>query len=381
MVKREIFAGADVLLASPDLLSKLAAYPSVGMVTNPTGITKAGDPVYEKLSGRIPLAALFSPEHGVRGEMQAGAAVDEYADGATGLPVYSLYGPGKAAAEERIGALGCLLFDIQDIGSRYYTYQYTLTDCMAVCAAKGVPVWVLDRPPFIGCEAQGNLLDRRFASGVGRFPIPARTGATIGELAAYLNEAEGIGCDLTVVPCRGVSSSMFFDEGDLPLVNPSPNLPSPDCALIYVGTCLFEGTNVSEGRGTTKPFELFGAPWLDSRSLLGELRSLDLPGCVFRETFFTPTFSKYAGELCRGIQIHVTDRRAYKPFDAGVWALTLIRRLHPDVFAHRKFLFNLFGSDEILREGFDPAGYLAEAEASEALAAYREGILRHRLYE
>ena len=272
MVKREIFAGADVLLASPDLLSKLAAYPSVGMVTNPTGITKAGDPVYEKLSGRIPLAALFSPEHGVRGEMQAGAAVDEYADGATGLPVYSLYGPGKAAAEERIGALGCLLFDIQDIGSRYYTYQYTLTDCMAVCAAKGVPVWVLDRPPFIGCEAQGNLLDRRFASGVGRFPISARTGATIGELAAYLNEAEGIGCDLTVVPCRGVSSSMFFDEGDLPLVNPSPNLPSPDCALIYVGTCLFEGTNVSEGRGTTKPFELFGAPWLDSRSLLGELR-------------------------------------------------------------------------------------------------------------
>ncbi len=381
MVKREIFAGADVLLASPDLLSKLAAYPSVGMVTNPTGITKAGDPVYEKLSGRIPLAALFSPEHGVRGEIQAGATVDEYADGATGLPVYSLYGPGKAAAEERIGALGCLLFDIQDIGSRYYTYQYTLTDCMAVCAAKGVPVWVLDRPPFIGCEAQGNLLDRRFASGVGRFPIPARTGATIGELAAYLNEAEGIGCDLTVVPCRGVSSSMFFDEGDLPLVNPSPNLPSPDCALIYVGTCLFEGTNVSEGRGTTKPFELFGAPWLDSRSLLGELRSLDLPGCVFRETFFTPTFSKYAGELCRGIQIHVTDRRAYKPFDAGVWALTLIRRLHPDVFTHRKFLFNLFGSDEILQEGFDPAGYLAEAEASEALAAYREGILRHRLYE
>ena len=381
MVKRELFAGADVLLASSDLLSKLAAYPSVGMVTNPTGITKAGDPVYEKLSGRIPLAALFSPEHGVRGEIQAGATVDEYADGATGLPVYSLYGPGKAAAEERIGALGCLLFDIQDIGSRYYTYQYTLTDCMAVCAAKGVPVWVLDRPPFIGCEAQGNLLDRRFASGVGRFPIPARTGATIGELAAYLNEAEGIGCDLTVVPCRGVSSSMFFDEGDLPLVNPSPNLPSPDCALIYVGTCLFEGTNVSEGRGTTKPFELFGAPWLDSRSLLGELRSLDLPGCVFRETFFTPTFSKYAGELCRGIQIHVTDRRAYKPFDAGVWALTLIRRLHPDVFTHRKFLFNLFGSDEILQEGFDPAGYLAEAEASEALAAYREGILRHRLYE
>lgn len=386
MVKREIFAGADVLLASPDLLDRLARFSSVGMVTNPTGITKRGDPVYERLSGRIPLAALFSPEHGVRGEMQAGAAVDAYTDAATGLPVFSLYGPGKEAAKERLASLGCLLFDIQDIGSRYYTFQYTLTDCMAVCAAHGVPVTVLDRPPFIGCTPQGNLLDRRFASGVGRFPIPARTGATVGELARYLNDAEGIGCDLTVIPCRGVSPSMFFDEGDLPLVNPSPNLTSPDCALLYVGTCLFEGTNVSEGRGTTRPFELFGAPWLDAGALLRELRALGragvLPGCVFRETYFTPTFSKYAGELCRGIQIHVTDRLAYRPFDAGVWAVTLIRRLHPEEFRHRSFLFNLFGSDEILREDFDPAAYLAALESPDgALAEYRRSLARYRLYE
>ena len=386
MVKRTIFAGADVLLSSPDLLSKLAAYPSVGMVTNPTGITKQGDPVYERLHGRIPLTALFSPEHGVRGEMQAGAVVDAYTDDATGLTVHSLYGPGKAAAEERLSSLGCLLFDIQDIGSRYYTFQYTLTDCMKVCALHGVPVWVLDRPPFIGCEAQGNILERRFASGVGRFPIPARTGATIGELAKTLNDAEGIGCDLTVIPCRGISSSMFFDEGDLPLVNPSPNLTSPDCALIYVGTCLFEGTNVSEGRGTTKPFELFGAPWLDSARLLRELRALGeggiLPGCLFRETFFTPTFSKYANELCRGIQIHVTDRQAYTPFDAGVWAVTLIRRMHPEAFRHRSFLFNLFGSDAIMEDGFDPAAYLAGLEAPDGpLAEYREKLNAYRMYE
>ena len=382
MVKREIFAGADVLLDSPDLLADLAAYPSVGMVTNPTGITKAGDPVYERLIGKIPLTALFSPEHGVRGEMQAGAVVDAYTDEGTGLPVHSLYGPGRAQAEEVLASLGCLLFDIQDIGSRYYTFQYTLTDCMKVCAAHGVPVRVLDRPPFIGCEAQGNLLDPRFASGVGRFPIPARTGATIGELAKYLNDVHGIGCDLAVIPCRGVTSSLFFDEGDLPLVNPSPNLPSVDCALIYVGTCLFEGTNVSEGRGTTKPFELFGAPWLDSARLLRELRALALPGCLFRETCFTPTFSKYAGELCRGIQIHLTDRRAYKPFDAGVMALTLIRRQHPEEFRHRSFLFNLFGSDEIVGEGFDPASYLAGLESPDGpLAAYRETLAKYRMYE
>ena len=382
MVKREIFAGADVLLDSPDLLADLAAYPSVGMVTNPTGITKSGDPVYERLIGKIPLTALFSPEHGVRGEMQAGAVVDAYTDEGTGLPVHSLYGPGRAQAEEVLASLGCLLFDIQDIGSRYYTFQYTLTDCMKVCAVHGVPVRVLDRPPFIGCEAQGNLLDPRFASGVGRFPIPARTGATIGELAKYLNDVHGIGCDLAVIPCRGVTSSLFFDEGDLPLVNPSPNLPSVDCALIYVGTCLFEGTNVSEGRGTTKPFELFGAPWLDSARLLRELRALDLPGCLFRETCFTPTFSKYAGELCRGIQIHLTDRRAYKPFDAGVMALTLIRRQHPEEFRHRSFLFNLFGSDEIVGEGFDPTSYLAGLESPDGpLAAYRETLAKYRMYE
>ncbi|MCR4904747.1 MAG: DUF1343 domain-containing protein [Clostridiales bacterium] len=382
MVKREIFAGADVLLDSPALLADLAAHPSVGMVTNPTGITRSGDPVYEQLAGRIPLTALFSPEHGVRGEMQAGAVVDAYTDAHTALPVHSLYGPGRAQAEEVLASLGCLLFDIQDIGSRYYTYQYTLTDCMKVAAAHGVPVWVLDRPPFIGCEAQGNLLDPRFASGVGRFPIPARTGGTIGELAKYLNENEGIGCDLTVIPCRGVRSAMFFDEGDLPLVNPSPNLPSADCALIYVGTCLFEGTNLSEGRGTTRPFELFGAPWLDSARLLRELRALDLPGCLFRETCFTPMFSKYAGELCRGIQIHLTDRRAYRPFDVGVWLITLIRRQHPEEFRHRSFLFNLFGSDEILRENFDPAAYLAGLESPDSpLAEYRRKLAAYRMYE
>ena len=303
-------------------------------------------------------------------------------DEATGLPVYSTYGPGRTRAEEVAASLGCLLFDIQDIGSRYYTYQYTMTDCMKTVAAHGVPVWVLDRPPMIGCVPEGNLLDPAFSSGVGRFPIPARTGMTVGELALYLNEKAGIGCDLTVIPCQNAVRQMFFDEGDLPFVCPSPNLPSVDCALIYAGTCLFEGTNVSEGRGTTKPFELFGAPWLDSAALRRELTELSdagiLPGCLFREAAFTPTFSKYAGELCRGIQIHVTDRRTYRPFDTGVYALTLIRRLHPDRFTTRSFLFNLFGSDVIGRKDFDPADYLPTLE--EPLSAYREETARFRLY-
>ena len=186
--------------------------------------------------------------------------------------------------------------------------------------------------------------------------FPEETGMTIGELARYLNETEGIGCALTVIPCKGVTRGMFFDDGDLPFVAPSPNLPSPDCALIYVGTCLFEGTNVSEGRGTTKPFELFGAPWLDSAALLRELNALAadgiLPGCLFRETAFVPTFSKYAGEMCRGVQIHVTDRDRFLPFDTGVRALGLIRRLHPEEYRARSFLANLYGSGEILEEDF-----------------------------
>lgn len=386
MAKRPILSGADALLSDPGLLRRLGQFSSLGLVTNPTGITKDARPVYEALRDLCPLTALFSPEHGVRGDRQAGAEVAEYRDEATGLPVYSTYGPGRVRAEEAMASLGCLLFDIQDIGSRYYTYQYTMTDCMKTAAAHGVPVWVLDRPPMIGCVPEGNLLDPAFSSGVGRFPIPARTGMTIGELALYLNEKAGIGCDLTVIPCQNAVRQMFFDEGDLPFVCPSPNLPSVDCALIYAGTCLFEGTNISEGRGTTKPFELFGAPWLDSAALRRELTALAeggglpgiLPGCLFRETAFTPTFSKYAGELCRGIQIHVTDRRTYRPFDTGVYALTLIRRLHPDKYADRSFLSNLFGSDLIRREDFDPAAYLPMLEGP--LAEYREETARFRLY-
>lgn len=382
MAKRSILSGADALLSEPYLLRELGQFSSVGLVTNPTGITKDARPVYEALRELCPLTALFSPEHGVRGDRQAGAEVEEYVDEATRLPVYSTYGPGRSRAEEVTASLGCLLFDIQDIGSRYYTYQYTMTDCMRTAAAHGVPVWVLDRPPMIACVPEGNLLDPSFSSGVGRFPIPARTGMTVGELALYLNEKAGIGCDLTVIPCQNVVRQMFFDEGDLPFVCPSPNLPSVDCALIYAGTCLFEGTNVSEGRGTTKPFELFGAPWLDSAALRRELTELGdagvLPGCLFRETAFTPTFSKYAGELCRGIQIHVTDRRTYRPFDTGVYALSLIRLLHLDRYADRSFLSNLFGSDLIRREDFFPAEYLPSL--AESLAGYREETARFRLY-
>ncbi len=382
MAKRSILSGADALLSEPYLLRELGQFSSLGLVTNPTGITKDARPVYEALRDLCPLTALFSPEHGVRGDRQAGAEVAEYRDEATGLPVYSTYGPGRARAEEAMASLDCLLFDIQDIGSRYYTYQYTMTDCMKTAAAHGVPVWVLDRPPMIGCVPEGNLLDPAFSSGVGRFPIPARTGMTIGELAQYLNDKAGIGCDLTVIPCQNVVRQMFFDEGDLPFVCPSPNLPSVDCALIYAGTCLFEGTNVSEGRGTTKPFELFGAPWLDSAALRRELTELSgagiLPGCLFREAAFTPTFSKYAGELCHGIQIHVTDRGTFRPFDTGVYALTLIRCLHPDKYEDRAFLSNLFGSDLIRREDFYPEEYLPSL--ADSLSEYREETARYRLY-
>lgn len=382
-MKRSIKAGADVLLSDPSLLRELGRYSSVGLVTNPTGITKDARPVFTELIDRgCPIKALFSPEHGVRGDAQAGEAVEEYRDPATGVPVWSAYGPAKARALEAAASLDCLIFDIQDIGSRYYTYQYTMLDFMKAAADRGIPFWVLDRPPVIGCRAEGNILDRAFSSGVGRVPLAARTGMTIGELAGYLNAAEDIGCALRVIPCEGIRRGMFFDEGDLPFVCPSPNLTSPDCALLYVGTCLFEGTNLSEGRGTTKPFELFGAPWLDSAALLRELGAMTsrgmLPGCLFRETAFVPTFSKYAGELCRGIQIHLIDRDLYRPFETGIRLVDLIRRLHPEEYKARSFLANLYGSDAILKDDFSPDAALAEAEP--ALAAYRERTAAFALY-
>ncbi len=380
-MKRHILCGAEVLDRGFPLPFTKSA--KAGLITGPTAITHDGTPTFEILRRHFNLCAMFSPEHGVRGNLQAGAKVTEYVDETTSIPVYSTYGDGRIRSDEAMAALDCVFFDIQDIGSRYYTYQYTMTESMAVCAAHHVPFVVLDRPPMIPSIPQGNILRREHASFVGKYPTASRTGLTIGEFARYINESEGIGCDLTVIPCENVTKSMFYDEGDLPFVLPSPNLPSVDCALLYVGTCLIEGTNLSEGRGTTKPFEFVGAPWLKSRETIAltkeMLDRMNLSGVLLREAYFTPTFSKHEGQLCAGIQLHVTDRDALRPFDTALCLISAIRQIHPEFEFRDGFMKHLFGSDEILAADFDIPAYLAAQK--DPVEAYARTIEPYRLYE
>lgn len=361
----------NIVRSGADVLETLPGKPRlrVGLITNPTGVTAKFRPTYDILREKFTLAALFSPEHGVRGDAQAGAEVAAYTDRETGLPVYSTYGPGKETALEAMKTLDCVFFDIADIGSRYYTFQYTMTEAMEVCGKAGVPFVVLDRPPVIGCRAEGNLLEPECASFVGKYATAARTGLTIGEFARYINASEKLGCPLTVLPCERVKRTMYYEETGLPFVPPSPNLPTVDAALVYVGTCLLEGTNLSEGRGTTKPFELLGAPWLNSRAVIAAMGRQE--GCLLREAYFTPSFSKHAGTLCAGIQIHITRREDFQPFEVGLRLLCTIRRLHPEL-AYTPFLKHLFGSKAIYEENFDCEAYLAGQQAP--LCAYRKAI-------
>lgn len=368
---KKVKSGAEVL---ENLSGKKTV--RAGLIINPTAVTAELRPTYDILKEKFTLAAMFSPEHGVRGDAQAGAEITEYVDSVTGITVYSTYGRGKETAAAAMRALDCVFFDIADIGSRYYTYQYTMIEAMQNCAAAGIPFVVLDRPPVIGCFAEGNILDVKYSSFVGKYATAARTGLTIGEFAKYINESEKIGCDLTVVPCENVRRDMYFEETGLPFVLPSPNIPTVDAALVYVGTCLFEGTNLSEGRGTTKPFELFGAPWMRCRDVIEKIGKQD--GCLLRETYFTPQFSKHAGTLCAGLQLHVTDRAAFRPFDVGVRLVHTIRELHPE-FEYRSFIKNLFGSDAICADDFDCERYLAGLEAP--LAEYKRNIAPYFLYE
>lgn len=367
----------QIVRSGAEVLERLPGFQAmrVGLITNPTAVTAAFRPTYDILAEKYTLAALFSPEHGVRGDAQAGAEVDAYTDRETGLPVYSTYGPGKAAAMEAMAALDCVFFDIADIGSRYYTFQYTMTEAMETCARAKVPFVVLDRPPVIGCFAEGNILDPAFSSFVGKYATAARTGLTIGEFAKFIRETEKIDCELQVIPCENVHRDMYYEQTGLPFVPPSPNLPTVDAALVYVGTCLLEGTNLSEGRGTTKPFELLGAPWLHSREIISRMGRQD--GCLLREAYFTPQFSKHQGALCAGIQIHVTDRAAFRPFDVGVRLLSAIQEVHPQL-EYRDFLKNLFGSDAMFSPDFDCEQYLAGLE--EPLAHYRKKIEPFFLY-
>lgn len=330
--KQKVSPGIEVLLKEE---KNVLSGKKVGLITNPTGIDSKLTSIVDLLHDDpdINLTALFGPEHGVRGDAQAGASVEYYIDEKTGLPVYSLYGKTKKPTPEMLKDVEVLVFDIQDVGTRYYTYIYTMAYAMEAAKENDIPFIVLDRPnPQGGESVDGPVLEPEFSSFVGLYPIPLKHGMTVGELATLFNKEFKIGADLKVIKMKGWKRDMDYDDTGLPFVLPSPNMPTVSTTFAYPATGLIEGTNVSEGRGTTKPFELIGAPYINSDELAGKLNALRLPGVKFRAASFTPTFSKHAGKLSHGVEIYITDRKEFKAVPTGLHIIKTIQDLYPGDF-------------------------------------------------
>lgn len=311
----------------------------LGLIAHPASVTPdlthAADAI--RTAG-YDLRALFGPQHGARGEKQDNMIEsDHYLDPVTRLPVHSLYGEVRKPTPPMLDGLDALFFDLQDVGVRVYTFVWTMALAMEACAEADIRFVVLDRPnPNGGTRREGPVLRPGYESFVGLHPVPLRHGLTCGELARWQNEERGIGCDLTVIPCEGWRRSMLWSDTRLPWVMPSPNLPTPDSCVVYPGMVLLEGTNLSEGRGTTRPFEIFGAPWLDPTALTAQLSKAHLTGVRFRPCHFEPTFQKHAGVLCGGAQLHVTDPHTFEPVRTAVEILVAAHALAPHDFAWRQ---------------------------------------------
>jgi len=371
--------GLEVLLESK---INLLDGSRVGLIVNPASINSrfehAADLFHQH--PRINLTALFGPQHGIRGETQDNMIEwQTFSDKRTGLPSYSLYGETRKPTHEMLADVDVLVFDVQDVGTRVYTFVYTMALAMEAARENGKRFIVLDRPnPIGGVQLEGNLLEPDFSSFVGMFPIPMRHGMTIGELALMFNREFGTGCKLDVVQMQGWRRAMYFDETGLPWVMPSPNMPTLDTATVYPGSVMFEGTNISEGRGTTRPFEIIGAPFIDPYELNAHLKRNHLSGVAFRPLHFQPTFHKFAGELCGGIQLHVVDRDSFKPVVTGVAIISAIRRLWPETFGWKQppyeyvfhdLPFDVINGGACLREQIERDSPLAEIEAS-----WRDGL-------
>jgi uncharacterized protein YbbC (DUF1343 family) len=354
MAKAKVFNGADQIFEYAHLFQG----KRIGLVTNPSGVLKDLTATVDVFHRHFNLVALYSPEHGVRGNVQAGDKVEHYVDDQTGVMVYSIYGEHRHPKDEMLYDIDIMVYDIQDIGSRYYTYIYSMANCMTACARLGIPFVVLDRINIIGAvEPQGNILDTRFKSFVGQYPIPQRYSLTCGELAQLMNREYNIGVDLTVIPVKGWTRDMMLSDTDLTFINPSPNLASLDAAILYNGTCLIEGTNLSEGRGTTRPFEYIGAPWLDAYKFAKELNELEIDGVIFRPVYFTPVFHKHKDLLCGGVQIHTTDRKQVRPVELGIHILFKAKEMSGDKFEfippqseNGEYFIDLLMGSDILRD-------------------------------
>jgi uncharacterized protein YbbC (DUF1343 family) len=321
------------------LSSSRLAGARVGVVCNHASLDRGFAHIVDRLAGAegVRLAAIFGPQHGFRSDVQDNMIETPHRDDpGRRVPIYSLYSETREPTAAMLDGLDALVIDLQDIGSRIYTYIYTMANCLRACARHGVAAIVCDRPNPIGGDIEGATLVPGWESFVGQFPIPMRHGMTIGELAQLFNGHFGIGAPLEVVPMEGWRRDLFADETALPWVMPSPNMPTVDTAVVYPGTVLFEGILISEGRGTTRPFELIGAPWIEAERFARDMNALALPGVHFRPAVFEPTFQKHARQPCGGCQIHVTDRRTFKPVLTGVALIQAFRRADPDRFAWRQ---------------------------------------------
>ena len=354
----------------------------LGLVTGGSGIGRDYRSSIEILHEKYQLTTLFAPEHGVRGELQGGVNVHNHIDRHSGLPVYSLFSDDCSIidakvlhnslympSQEALDRVDAIVFDIQDVGSRYYTYPSTLFFVMKACAKTGKECLVLDRPNPIGGAIEGNSHREENFSFIGLTKVPIRHGMTLGELALFYNGEYHLNCDLHVIPADGWDRSMYFEDTGLPFVCPSPNLPNQNAIVLYNGICMLAGTNVTDARGTTRPFEQFGAPYINPFELKAALDELHLPAVRFSVVYFIPTFFKYQGEVCAGVQIHVLDRKAVKPVELGVKIIRTLQKLYPDEFRFKEAENGRYHID--VETGTDEVR-LNEKTADEILAGWQK---------
>jgi uncharacterized protein YbbC (DUF1343 family) len=389
---RRVALGLEKLLEEPGATLR---GERVGLICNQSSVDHnlrhAADLFHERED--IKLTALFGPQHGIRGDVQDNMVETGHAvDRETGIPIHSLYSETREPTEEMLEDLDVLVFDMQDVGCRIYTFIYTMANCMRAAKRYGKRVVVCDRPnPITGEGVAGNVLEPEFASFVGQYPLPTRHGMTVCELARLFNEEFGIGCELETVPMSGWERDLWMDETDAPWVMPSPNMPTLETATVFPGTVHLEGTQMSEGRGTTRPFEIIGAPYINAAEYAEALNGLELPGVYFRACGFQPTFQKHAGQPCGGVQIHMLERGAFEPVMAGVATVLLARELYgeklrwkepPYEYVYDKNPFDVIAGTGSLRSGIERGDKLETIVASwqQGLDEFKKVRSRFLLY-
>jgi uncharacterized protein YbbC (DUF1343 family) len=392
MTRTQIKLGLERLLEERTDLVKGAR---VGLICNQASVNHGLRHSADILNDHpdVNLQALFGPQHGIRGDVQDNMIETEHTvDIQTGLPIHSLYSETREPTDAMLKDLDVLVFDMQDVGCRIYTFAYTMANSMVAAKRNGKKFVVCDRPnPINGMDVAGNVLEPEHASFVGQFAIPTRHGMTLGELAVLFNDHFGIDCELEVVPMAGWERDLWLDQTDSPWVMPSPNMPTLDSATVFPGTVYFEGTQMSEGRGTTRPFELVGAPYVDAEKYADKLNGLGLPGVLFRSCIFRPTFQKHAGVSCGGVQIHVTERDSFEPVATGLHLVKAAHDLYPTEFkwkeppyeyVYDRNPFDVISGTSSIREGIEegiPIETLQRSWTPE-LEAFMQVRARHLLY-